>query len=252
MESDVRRPIGTPSSTGHRPPVPWAFDDAVTHVFDDMLRRSIPEYEAMRRAVWELGRQLVQAGTDVVDLGCSRGEALAPFVEAFGGSVRCVGVEVSRPMLEASRTRFGPEIAEGLVELRHLDLRRGYLDVRASVTLLVLTLQFLPVGDRLRLLQGVYDHTVEDGAILLVEKVVGSSTRLDRLLISLHERRKRANGYTQEEIDRKRMSLAGVLNPVPAARNEELLRSAGFREVECFWRSFNFAAWVGIRDGRSR
>jgi tRNA (cmo5U34)-methyltransferase len=252
VEADLHRwSDDAPSSLGHEARMPWTFDQTVVHVFDDMLRRSIPDYEAMRRVVWELGRELVQPGTDVVDLGCSRGEALAPFVEAFGDSVRCVGVEVSEPMLEAARERFGQELARGIVELHDLDLRRGYPDVRASVTLFVLTLQFVPVDERGRILRSVYEHTVPGGAIVLVEKVVGSSTAHDRLLVSLHEARKRESGYTQEEIDRKRMSLVGVLVPLTALGNEELLRQAGFGEVECVWRSLNFAAWVGLKAGAS-
>ncbi|MGH3921557.1 MAG: hypothetical protein ACRDS1_01640 [Pseudonocardiaceae bacterium] len=42
--------------------------------------------------------------------------------------------------------------------------------------------------------------------------------------------------YTQEEIDRKRLSLEGVLVPVTAKWNVEMLRAAGFQQVDCFWR----------------
>ena len=53
--------------------------------------------------------------------------------------------------------------------------------------------------------------------------------------------------YTQEEIDRKRLSLEGVLVPVTAAWNEDMLRREGFRNVDCFWRWMNFAAWVAVK-----
>ena len=33
----------------------WQFDGSVTDVFDNMLSRSIPQYEVMREAVFELG-----------------------------------------------------------------------------------------------------------------------------------------------------------------------------------------------------
>lgn len=49
-----------------------------------------------------------------------------------------------------------------------------------------------------------------------------------------------------QEIDRKRLVQEGVLVPVTARRNEELL-PRGFRPVECFWRSMNFTDWVGVR-----
>jgi tRNA (cmo5U34)-methyltransferase len=56
------------------------------------------------------------------------------------------------------------------------------------------------------------------------------------------------NGYSQDEIERKRLSLEGALVPLTARFNEELLRGAGFDQVDCFWRWSNFAGWLAIRD----
>jgi tRNA (cmo5U34)-methyltransferase len=55
------------------------------------------------------------------------------------------------------------------------------------------------------------------------------------------------NGYTEEEINSKRIALEGVLVPVTANWNEQLLRDAGFTQVECFWRNLNFAGWIAIK-----
>lgn len=237
----------TASSLGHVPEGPWSFDQEVTRVFDDMLRRSIPQLETMRGFVFDIGRRFVVPRTDIVDLGCSRGQSLAPFVDAFRSTVRFVGVEVSPPMLAACRARFADDIRAGTVDLVDLDLRGGYPDVTASLTLAVLTLQFTPVESRLRILRDAYTRTVDGGALVLVEKVRGATAPLDTILTELYERTKRSNGYSQEEIDRKRLSLEGVLVPVSAAESEDLLRGAGFGVVECFWRCLNFAGWVAIK-----
>ena len=58
---------------------------------------------------------------------------------------------------------------------------------------------------------------------------------------------KRENGYSESQIDRKRMSLEGVLVPVTARWNEELLHQEGFASVDCFWRHLNFAGWVAVK-----
>ena len=50
-----------------------------------------------------------------------------------------------------------------------------------------------------------------------------------------------------DDIDRKALSLEGVLVPVTAKWNEELLQMAGFRQVDCFWRWMNFAGWIAIK-----
>ena len=61
----------------------WKFNTDVTSKFDDMLERSIPQYEVMRHSCYDIGRRYVKIRTDIVDLGCSRGEAIAPFVKEF-------------------------------------------------------------------------------------------------------------------------------------------------------------------------
>ncbi len=225
----------------------WTFDGDVTDVFDDMLRRSIPQYEVMRKAVFDIARRFVQPLTDIVDLGCSRGESLAPYIALLGGQNRYVGVDVSEPMLNAARDRFKAMIDAGLVKVLNLDLRQAYPAVSASLTLSVLTVQFVPIEHRARLLAEVYKHSVPGGAFVLVEKILGGTAAIDETLVDAYYTMKRENGYSQEEIDRKRLALEGVLVPVTAKWNEELLARAGFDQVECFWRWMNFAGWVAVK-----
>ena len=222
----------------------WEFDAEVTDAFDDMLARSIPQYETMRSACHDLARRFARPDTDVVDLGCSRGGAIADLVRSKGCHNRFVGVETSGPMLAACRERFKGMMDAGVVDVHEMDLRTDYPPVRASVTMCVLTLQFTPIEYRQRIVKNIWDHTIGGGALILVEKVMGSSADLDRTMVETYLDMKRGHGYTEDQIDRKRLSLEGVLVPVTARWNEELLRGAGFREVDCFWRWMNFAGWI--------
>jgi len=225
----------------------WAFDAGVTAVFDDMLARSIPQYEVMRQTCFDLASAYRQPHTDIVDLGCSRGEAMAGLVNRFGVTNRFVGVEVSEPMLSASRERFQSYIRAGVVDIRSLDLRTDYPAVAASVTLCVLTLQFTPIEYRHRIMSAIFEHTVPGGALILVEKLLGADAQLDATMVKLYYALKGANGYSPAEIERKRLSLEGVLVPVTARWNEDLLHAAGFRRVDCFWRWLNFAGWLAVK-----
>ena len=49
----------------------WDFDDKVTEVFDDMLERSIPQYDIMRQAVTSLVKTFIKDGDTILDIGCS-------------------------------------------------------------------------------------------------------------------------------------------------------------------------------------
>jgi tRNA (cmo5U34)-methyltransferase len=223
----------------------WQFDEDVALVFDDMLQRSIPQYDVMRATVYELGCHFVQTGTHIVDLGCSRGAALAPFIERYDTDCSYIGIDTSAPMIEAARERF---VNAPGVSIRNADLRTSYPDARASVTLCVLTLQFVPIEYRQRILRDVYRHTMPGGALLFVEKVMGETADIDDVMVRDYYTMKARNGYSQEQIERKRLSLEGVLVPVTARWNEAMLRSAGFQQVDCFWRWMNFAGWLAIKD----
>jgi tRNA (cmo5U34)-methyltransferase len=239
--------MSSASSLGHMPGDKWEFDEEVTAVFEDMLARSILQIDTMRDLVYAMASRLVQPRTDIVDLGCSRGDAMSRLLPQFSTTNRFIGVEVSVPMRAACQSRFADLIERGIVEIRNVDLRTGYPDVRASVTLSVLALMFIPVEQRLRVLEDAFQRTVPGGAFLLVEKLAGGDAQSDSIFLAMYNDHKKAMGYSQEAIDRKRLSLEGVLVPLTAFRNEQLLRDAGFHYVECFWRYLNFGAWVAIK-----
>lgn len=226
----------------------WSFDASVTDVFDDMLQRSIPQYEVMRRAVFDIARHYIQPATTIIDLGCSRGEALSALIDLYGAHNRFVGIDVSEPMLQAARERFKGLIEVGVVDIRRCDLRTEYPPEKVSATLCILTLQFTPIEYRQKILRSIWKHTAPGGALILVEKILGATADLDSLLVDLYYGLKSSNGYTQEQIERKRLSLEGVLVPVTAQWNEELLRQAGFSQIDCFWRWMNFAGWVAVKE----
>lgn len=231
--------------TGYAPDK-WEFDPEVTRVFDDMLGRSIPDYEGMRDWVTDVACAFVQPGTLVVDLGCSRGEALERVKSACGAGPEYLGVEISEPMLKAAIARF---IDEDLVEIRQWDLRRGYPE-RArpvSLTLSVLTLMFVPINYRLRLVAEAWEQTTYGGGFVLVEKVLGSGPKSDDVIQANYHKLKTDHGYTPDDVERKRLALEGQLVPLTADWNVHLLRSAGFSEVECFWAWGPFRAWMAVK-----
>ncbi len=242
------------SSLGHLPSGPWAFDDSVTAVFDDMLQRSIPQYDVMRATVHNLARDYVRSGMVVVDLGASLGEGIASFVaeEAqrdAAESTRFVAIETAPAMLTELRQRFAAAIDTGIVTVLDHDLRGGLPDLSAPASLIlsVLTLQFVPMEHRPQVFQAAYDALAPGGAMILVEKVQGSTASIDAQFVGHYLDNKVRNGYTAEEVDRKRLSLEGVLVPMTARWNEEMLHDAGFAEIDCFWRWLNFAGWLALK-----
>jgi tRNA (cmo5U34)-methyltransferase len=236
----------------------WDFGEEVALVFDNMLARSVPQYATMREIVAQTAdhfvRERLKLGQRplVLDIGTSRGEALQPLVNKQGARCRYVGLEISKPMLKAARERFADYIDSGVVEIRDWDLRDGLPrdTVPPVVVQSVLTLQFTPIEWRQRLVQQIHDVLAVGGALILVEKVLGATARIDTLLCERYLDMKRSAGYSEDEIKRKRLALEGVLVPTTSKWNEDLLRQAGFTEIDCLWRAWNFCAWLAVRPSR--
>jgi len=249
MATDSRTDPGA-SSLGHLPGERWAFDGSVERVFDDMLERSIPEYRTMRELSTWLARKFPPAGSTVVDLGCARGGAID---ELMGdGIVRnFVGVECAPPMVAAARARFAggtlrhPELE---VTIRDLDLRSDYPpETDVAVVLAIFTLQFVPIEHRLGVVRRAFESLRPGGAMVVAEKIIAQTDGVERLFVERYHGLKAQNGYSREEIDRKALALEGVLVPVTARFNEEMLLGVGFGPVECVWRWCNFAMWVAMK-----
>lgn len=225
----------------------WAFDEDVAKCFPDMLKRSIPAYESMRNLVFSIGRNYVKKNTHICDIGCSDGQAIEPFIKYFGMNNYYDLLDVSEPMLKKCRERFQDWKKTQIVDVRNYDIKNGIPRFSNSLVLSILTLQFTPIEYRHKIVQSVYDSLMPGCAFILVEKVLGNTSAIDEILVKEYYNMKKENSYSQKQIADKRKSLEGVLVPITAKWNENLLKECGFRQIDCFWRCLNFAGWIAIK-----
>ena len=233
----------------YKPEGKWDFDEGVAKVFDDMLERSIPQYHIMRDLVFNISKEYIQPRTSIVDIGCARGQAIGRLASQYSKTNNFIGLDISKNMLSEIKENY-PTLWN-TVDFQLMDLRYNYLEnmqYDTSVTLAVLTLQFIPIEYRQRLLRRIYETTVKGGIIILVEKILGSSSVIDDVLVNQYYKVKNFNGYSKEDIIRKRLALEGVLVPMTAKWNEDMLYLAGFRYIDSFWRYLNFAGWIGVKE----
>lgn len=225
----------------------WEFDEDVTQCFDDMLERSIPDYENMRNLCFTLGQRFVKQNTNIVDIGCSNGLAIYPFIKKNGACNHYKLYDVSKPMLEACKEKYSGYVESGLVEVAEHDLREGIGILNNSVVLSILTIQFTPIEYRQKIIESIYNSLNEGGAFIYVEKLLGNTNKLDSVFVDEYYNIKKEHSYTQEQIQDKRKSLEGVLVPITENWNIELLKSSGFKQIDCFWRYLNFAGFIAIK-----
>jgi tRNA (cmo5U34)-methyltransferase len=224
----------------------FTFGSETTAVFDDMLHRSIPFYDEMQRMIGELAADFAADGTQVYDLGCSTGATLLGLT-ALPKDVKLIGIDSSAAMLEhADRALRQAGVAQPF-ELRCQDLHQGLAIENASVVVLCLTLQFVRPLYRDRIVRTVYEGLNERGCLIVVEKVLEEETLVNRLFIKHYYDFKRRNHYSDLEIAQKREALENVLIPYRLEENRQMLRDAGFRHPEVFFKWYNFAGLLAVK-----
>ena len=233
-------------------PVKFEFNEPVARVFDDMLERSVPFYKECQQMAVDLALHFAQKGTAVYDLGCSTGTLLRQLVKAIPKSqdIRFIGLDNSEAMLKKARGKLKGHLKR--CELVTADLESHFGLANASVVIMNYTLQFIPPKRRAAMLKKIYKGLRPGGALILIEKVRGESDPLDELFVGRYHAYKRGQGYSQLEIARKRDALEKVLIPLKPGINRDLLKGAGFRQVDVFFKWFNFAGFLAVKPGKSR
>ncbi len=230
---------------------PFRFDEAVTRVFPDMLRRSIPRYAASIEAIGSLAARYVTAGSHAYDLGCSLGAATLAMRQGIReAGCRIVAIDNSPAMIDRCRDIIAEDDSRNSdavpVDLVLGDIREAAIG-DASMVVLNYTLQFLSVADRDRMIGRIHRGMNEGGLLVLSEKVVDEDPHMEDLLVDLHREHKRRNDYSALEISRKRAALENVLIPESVAAHRERLLAAGFAHTGVWLRYFNFVSIIAIR-----
>ena len=233
-------------------PGPFEFNEPVARVFDDMLERSIPFYKECQQMVIDLVRHFAQKNSAVYDLGCSTGTLLRHLVKAIPitQKIRFVGLDNSEAMLKKARGKLKGHLNR--CELVAADLESGFELADASVVIMNYTLQFIPPKRRAAMLKKIYKGLRPGGGLILIEKVRGESNGLNDLFIEQYHAYKRSQGYSKLEIAKKREALEKVLIPLKPEKNRDLLAEAGFRQVDVFFKWFDFAGFLAVKPGKRR
>ena len=218
----------------------FRFDAEVADVFQDMIERSVPGYASLIHGIAVLGGKYAQAGATCYDLGCSLGTAARALSARMGPEHPVLAIDSSPDMLARC-----PRFPDSSVQYRCADIREVALDA-ADVVVLNLTLQFLPPGDRLPLLQRIAGALRPGGALILTEKI-----RFDEaaeiLVQKRYENFKRAQGYSELEISQKRTALEQVLVRDSLPTHRERLATAGFDSVTVWFQCLHFTSMLAIR-----
>jgi tRNA (cmo5U34)-methyltransferase len=225
----------------------FRFNAKVASVFDDMVSRSVPFYEEMQRMTCELANDFAKSDTNLYDIGCSTATTMLALDEFIDPSVKFIGIDNSPDMLAKAEQKVKSNGTARKIEFVTADLHQGLELNNASVITMLLTLQFVRPLYRERIMKTIYEGLNENGALIIIEKLTSEDTVFNRLFIEHYYDFKRGNGYSETEISQKREALENVLIPYRVEENIELLKWAGFRRTELFFRWYNFCGIIAVK-----
>jgi hypothetical protein len=178
-----------------------AEQDAATHMGSS-------EYHSLQRSIFDVALPFVTPRCKIVDLSCSNGDWLAPFVERFEDLCHFVAVGEDEQKTYSCLDRFRMRVRLGFFEVCQLDLAERFPETCSRVTISVMGMGRLDTERQAEVLQRTHRFLERGGAFVMAERV---SSALD------------------------------------VEHWETSLSDAGFKMVRKLWSKGGVTAWIGLK-----
>jgi tRNA (cmo5U34)-methyltransferase len=223
----------------------FEFDEEVASVFDDMLNRSVPFYRENLNLEINILKNFLNEKDKVVDLGSSTGTFLIELAKKSNKKLNLTGIDNSAAMIKRAKNKakaFGVDI--NFIKADFLD----YDFSNSKAIIANYTIQFVRPLKREKLIKKIFNSLTKNGIFLMSEKLITNHKELNKIMIDEYYEFKKKMGYSEYEIAQKREALENVLIPYTMEENFEMLKAAGFREVEVIFRWNNFATFIAFKS----
>jgi len=225
----------------------FVFDEHVASVFNNMIKRSVPGYDAIISMIGVLAEQYIQANSNCYDLGCSTGAVTLVMRHSIKqNNCKIISVDNSSAMVARCTENIKKDKKNIPVEIICSDIQDVALE-KASMVALNFTLQFVALEKRLKVLEKLYLAMLPAGILVLSEKISFKDKEEEQFQINMHHNFKKLNGYSDMEISRKRAALDNVLIPETLETHLDRLAAVGFTRVYVWFQSFNFVSIIAIK-----
>jgi SAM-dependent methyltransferase len=203
----------------------WKFDAQVAEVFDGIARREIPDYLRVIDLCVKVIKKSTLEQPKIIDVGSAIGETLRQLHQA--GYRNIYGVDSSLAMIKRSFNEAT------LIESEVFPEAHGPFDYVLNNW----TLHF--IREPMAYLESI-ERAMAPGATLILSDKVSSSERTHELYYDY----KRNKGVTEEEIEKKRKQIQGVLVTYPLTWYLNALSTLGFEEIEIINANTSFMTFM--------
>lgn len=207
--------------------------------YADRVVRQVPGLHDMHRLARLLLAERVPAEGRVLVLGAGGGMELKAFADAQPGW-RFDGVDPAPDMLDTARATVGDAIDriafhEGYID----DAPEGPFDGAACL----LTLHFLPREERLRTVRDVHRRLKPGAPFVIAQHSFPNEGAAQDRWLARNAALLLDSGFSPD-MAAKSVGMKHHLPVLSPEQDADLLREAGFTDVELFYAAFTFKGWV--------
>jgi len=222
----------------------WKFGGDVVKKFNNHIKKSVPGYDEGHQLITNLSNFFIgENKSRVIDIGCSTGSLLTKIRQFTDRSdVDFIGIDVEKDMIDfANEYNKFENVKFVLANIK--DYEFSNCDIISSYY----TLQFINPSFRQLVVDKLFKSLNWGGAFLFFEKVRGPDARFQDIMQTLYIEHKISEGYTEKEIIGKSLSLKGVLEPFSSNANIEMLKRAGFKDINLIFKRLSFEGYLAIK-----
>jgi len=224
----------------------WKFVGEVAKKFDAHVKKSVPLYEEGHEIILSLTDFFLKEDSTIYEIGCSTGtltEKISIKNSAIDKKINLIGVDAEKDMVKQAKKKCKDLRNVTLIhdDILNLDLKKS------DVIISYYTMQFIPPKVRQIIFDKIYEALNWGGAFILFEKTRACDARFQDIFTTLYMEYKQRQGYSNDEIISKRISLKGILEPFSSKGNLDLLERAGFVDTVTVQKYLSFEGTLSIK-----
>jgi len=222
----------------------WTFGGNVAKNFSDHIKRSVPLYELGHDLACKLSDFFVKDDSTCYEIGVSVGDLIAKLARHNNKkSAQWIGFDIEKNMIaEAKNQTSGfKNVSLEIADVNLYDFEKSDFIVSYY------TIQFIQPKLRQQLINKIFESLNWGGAFVWFEKIRGNDARFQDIMTTLYNDYKLEQKFNSDEIISKTRSLKGVLEPFSTQGNLDLLKRAGFVDIQIVMNYICFQGFLAIK-----
>ncbi len=225
----------------------WKFSGDVVDNFDEHVKKSVPLYLEGHQITCDLSKFFVKNDSVVYEIGSSTGVLSVKLSKSnlTKSGVHFIGFDIEKDMVNFSNKELTKTNVNN-VSFEHADIVSTELE-KSDLIVCYYTMQFIPPAVRQQVINKLYQSLNWGGALIMFEKVRAPDARFQDIINTLYLDYKLKQGYSEENIISKMMSLKGVLEPFSTQGNLDMLKRSGFVDITTVQKYLSFEGFLAIK-----